>query len=85
MLCYGTIKMTHLVIIPNSNTVPPCNTQNASSLRTDCVTERQTDRHDEDESLFSQVFKRDITLHFFSTWLYCYYNEHIVPAPYNMV
>jgi len=76
LLCYGTIKMIPVVVIPNSNILAPCNMQNASSLRTDFVTERQKDRHDEEESLFSQVFKRDITLHSCSTWLYGYNNEH---------
>jgi hypothetical protein len=57
LFCYGTLKLTPLVIITNSNIVPPCHEQKASSLRRDLVTERRTDRHDEDESLFSSSFQ----------------------------
>ena len=84
LLRYEILKLTPLVTVTSINILPSCNKQIASSLQTDLVTESQTKREDEGESLFSQVFKRDITLHSCCTWLYCYYNEHKLSPHFTM-
>jgi len=33
LLCYGTLKLTPLLIVTNSNILPPCNKQNTIPCR----------------------------------------------------